>query len=109
MPPRLPPMARSPARRFMVRETKVLSPQEAVFKLTGLPAQTLGLSDRGVLRAGARADVAVFDPSNFGDTATTFEPNRLAVGMRHVIVNGVHALRAGALTANRGGAVIRRQ
>jgi N-acyl-D-amino-acid deacylase len=95
--------------RFMVRETKVLSPQEAVFKLTGLPAQTLGLSDRGVLRAGARADVAVFDPSNFGDTATTFEPNRLAVGMRHVIVNGVHALRAGALTANRGGAVIRRQ
>jgi N-acyl-D-aspartate/D-glutamate deacylase len=95
--------------RFMVREARALSPEEAVFKLTGLPAGTLGLRDRGVLRVGARADVSIFDPSEFGETATTFEPNQLAVGMRHVIVNGVHALCDGKLTGNRGGEVIRRQ
>jgi N-acyl-D-amino-acid deacylase len=95
--------------RFMVRETRALSPEEAVFKLTGLPARTLGLPDRGVLRAGARADVSVFDPADFGETATTFEPNRLAAGMKHVLVNGVLALRDGALTEARGGEVIRRQ
>jgi N-acyl-D-aspartate/D-glutamate deacylase len=95
--------------RFMVREAKSLSPEEAVFKLTGLPARTLGLKDRGVLRTGARADLAIFDPSEFGETATTFEPNRLAVGMRHVLVNGVHALSDGTLTENRGGEVIRRR
>jgi len=62
----------------------------------------------GVLRAGACADVAVFDAAAFGETATTFEPNRLARGMRHVVVNGVHTLRDGSLTGSRGGQVIRR-
>jgi N-acyl-D-amino-acid deacylase len=95
--------------RFMVRETGLLSAEEAVFKLTGLPARTLRLRDRGALRPGARADVSVFDPALFGETATTFEPNRLANGMKHVFVNGAHTLRDGALTGVRGGEVIRRQ
>ena len=94
--------------RFMVRETGILSAAEAVRRLTDLPARTLGLSDRGVLKTGARADLAVFDPTRFGETATTFEPNQLADGMRHVVVNGAITLADGQLTGERAGTVIRR-
>jgi N-acyl-D-amino-acid deacylase len=94
--------------RFMVREERLLSPAAAVHKLTGQPAARLGLSDRGVLRPGSRADVAIFDPERFAERGTTFEPNQLADGMRHVLVNGVHTLRDGRLTGDRGGIVLRR-
>jgi N-acyl-D-aspartate/D-glutamate deacylase len=94
--------------RFMVRDTGLLSAQEAVHRLTGLPAERLGLGDRGVLRAGARADVAVFDPGSYGERGTVYEPNRLAAGMRHVVVNGAVTLEDGALTGERNGAVLRR-
>jgi N-acyl-D-amino-acid deacylase len=94
--------------RFMVVEEKLLSPAEAVHRLTGQPAERVGLSDRGVLRPGARADVVVFDPGRFAERGTVFEPNVLAEGMRHVIVNGVPTLRDGALTGERGGMVVRR-
>ncbi len=93
--------------RFMVRETGILSAAQAVHRLTGLPARTLGLADRGVLRPGNQADLAIFDPARFGETATTFEPNRLAEGMRHVVVNGTVTLADGTLTGERGGTVIR--
>jgi N-acyl-D-aspartate/D-glutamate deacylase len=93
--------------RHFVRDTGRLSPQEAVRRITSLPASRLGVSDRGVLRAGAWADVAVFDPSAFAERGTTFEPNRPAVGMKHVLVNGVLTLEDGRLTGNRGGAVLR--
>ena len=89
--------------RFMVRQTRALTPADAVHRLTGLPARTLGLAGRGVLAAGSHADIAVFDPRTFGERATTFEPNQLAAGMRHVMVNGVMALRDGALTGERTG------
>ncbi len=95
--------------RFMVRERGALSAAEAVHRLTGMPAQVLGLADRGALRAGARADIAGFDPAVFGERATTFEPNQPATGMRHVVVNGVETLRDGILTGARGGEVIRRR
>jgi N-acyl-D-amino-acid deacylase len=94
--------------RFMVRQTRALTPQEAVHRLTGLPARILGLVDRGVLRTGARADIAVFAADEFAERATTFEPNQLAAGMRHVVVNGRLALRDGTLTGERSGQVIRR-
>lgn len=94
--------------RFMVRETRLLSPQAAVNRLTQLPAERLGLRDRGVLREGARADIAVFDPKSFGERGTTFEPNQLAVGMRHVVVNGIVTLQDGNPTGKRSGAVLRR-
>ena len=61
-----------------------------------------------MLRPGARADVTVFDPERFAERGTTFEPNQLADGVRHVLVNGVHTLREGELTGERGGAVLRR-
>ena len=61
-------------------------------RLTGMPAKILGLSDRGAIRVGARADIAVFSADEFGERGTTFEPNQLAHGMHHVIVNGVVTL-----------------
>ena len=95
--------------RFMVRETKALTPAEAVHRLSGFPARILNLSDRGAIRRGARADIAVFDPATFGERATTFEPNQLATGMAHVVVNGTLTLHEGALTGERGGQVLRRR
>ena len=95
--------------RFMVREKKALTPEEAVYKLTGLPATILGLGDRGVLRSGAWADIAIFDPETFGERGTTFEPNQLAEGMRDVLVNGKLTLKQGKLTGERKGKVIRRE
>ncbi len=94
--------------RFMVRDERLLAPEDAVFRLTGQPAERIGLSDRGVLREGARADVAVFDPEAFGERGTVYEPNLLATGMRHVLVNGVPTLRDGELTGERAGQVLRR-
>ncbi len=95
--------------RFMVRDTKALSPAEAIRRLTGLPAQVLNLPDRGAIKRGARADIAIFAPATFGERATTYEPNQLATGMAHVLVNGVLTLYEGALTGERGGQVMRRQ
>jgi N-acyl-D-aspartate/D-glutamate deacylase len=94
--------------RFMVRGERLLGPAEAVHRLSGAPADRIGLADRGRLRPGARADVAVFDPAAFEERGTTFEPNRVAVGMRHVLVNGVPTLRDGRLTGERAGRVLRR-
>jgi len=94
--------------RFMVRDEQLLSPAQAVHKLTAQPAARIGLSDRGRLAPGARADVTVFDGDRFAERGTTFEPNRLAAGVREVFVNGVHTLRAGELTGERGGRVLRR-
>jgi N-acyl-D-aspartate/D-glutamate deacylase len=92
----------------MVRDEQLLSPEDAIHRLTGQPAERIGLSDRGVLREGARGDVVVFDPAAFRERGTVFEPNLLADGMRHVIVNGVPTLRDGVLTGDRGGMVLRR-
>ena len=89
-------------------ETQTFTPEAAIFKITGQPARTLGLTDRGVIRKGAHADLAIFDPETFGETGTTFEPNQMAVGMTHVLANGVPTLRDGALTGERAGEVLRR-
>ena len=94
--------------RRMVRETGAFGPADAIRKMTGQSAERLGLSDRGVIRKGARADLAVFDADEFGETGTTFEPSRVARGMVYVLVNGVLAVRDGALTGDRGGQVLRR-
>ena len=92
----------------MVRETGTFSPEEGIAKMTGMPAARLGLADRGVIRRGACADLAIFDAATFAETATTFEPNQVATGMVHVLVNGVVTMRDGALTEERAGAALRR-
>jgi N-acyl-D-aspartate/D-glutamate deacylase len=94
--------------RSLVRDWRLLKPEEAVHRLTGMPAKILGLSDRGAIRVGARADIAVFSAEEFGERGTTFEPNQLAHGMRHVVVNGVATLSDGALTGARAGQVLRK-
>ena len=94
--------------RHFVRDKKTLSPQEAIRRITSLPASRLGLTDRGVLRVGAWADLAIFDPVTFTERGTIFEPNQTALGMHHVIVNGKVALKDGELTGERSGQVLRR-
>jgi N-acyl-D-amino-acid deacylase len=93
--------------RFMVREHQLLSPAAAINRLTGLPARRLGLSNRGVLKPGAYADLVVFAPDRYGERGTTFEPNQLADGVVHVLVNGIPALMNGVVTNERAGHVIR--
>ena len=93
--------------RYFVRDNKILSTEEAIRRLTSLPAGRLGLKDRGVIREGACADLAIFDPATFAECGTVEQPNQTAVGMIHVVVNGVVTLENGSLTNNRGGQVLR--
>lgn len=91
-----------------VREQGALTWEDAVRKMSGLPAATIGLVDRGRLAPGMAADVVVFDPATVLDHATFAEPMRPSVGIRHVLVNGRLALRDGAPTGQRAGRPLRR-
>ena len=81
-----------------VRDEKIVALTEAVRRLTSLPAANLGLEGRGLLKAGMFADVVVFDPATIADRATFERPHQYAVGMKHVLVNGVQVLRDGEHT-----------
>lgn len=81
-----------------VREEKALSLQEAIRKLTSLPAANLSLRDRGRLLHGYFADVVIFDPASIQDHATYEKPHQLATGVRDVLINGRWALRDGEPT-----------
>ncbi|MGA8154588.1 MAG: D-aminoacylase [Terriglobales bacterium] len=78
-----------------VREQKVLSLPDAVRKMTSLPAQILGLTDRGWLRPGMAADITIFDPEKVSDTATFEDPSRYPAGIPYVIVNGIVVIDQG--------------
>lgn len=91
-----------------VREQKLLSLEQAVHKMTQMPAQRLGLADRGVLRAGAVADVVVFDANTIVDQSTFTEPHQYPKGVGTVIVNGVVAVEKGTPTGARAGTVVTR-
>jgi N-acyl-D-amino-acid deacylase len=81
-----------------VREEKVIPLQEAVRKLSGFPASTLGLNDRGLLQPGYFADIAIFDADKIQDHATYAEPHQYATGMVHVLVNGTSVVTDGKHT-----------
>jgi N-acyl-D-amino-acid deacylase len=93
--------------RYFVQEKKSIKLEEAVRRITSLPASRIGIKDRGTIRKGAWADIAVFDPATFRERATTFEPNQLATGMKHVLVNGVVTLKNGERTGQHGGHALR--
>jgi len=91
-----------------VREKHVLTLEDAVRKMTSLPAHRLGLTDRGVLREGAVADITIFDPATVKDMGTYTNPHQYPVGVPYVIVNGVPVVDAGVFTTRRPGKVLRR-
>ena len=93
--------------RKYVREDKLLSLEEAVRKMTALPAQKMRLADRGVLKAGMWADLVVFDPDLIADKATFAQPNQLSVGMDYVLVNGIPVIAAGKATGAKPGKILR--
>jgi len=89
-----------------VRERRILRLEDAVRKMTSLPANRLGLADRGLLRPGMKADLAIFDPDVIADRATFSQPHQYAVGVRHVTVNGRFVLFDGNITSERPGSVL---
>jgi N-acyl-D-amino-acid deacylase len=91
------------------REEKVLELEDAVRKMTSLPARVLGLDDRGLLRPGFAADVVVFDPETVADRATFEAPFETPVGIGEVIVNGTLVVRDGRTTGETPGQILRRR
>jgi N-acyl-D-amino-acid deacylase len=89
-----------------VRDKKLLPLEVAVQKMSAFPAQRLGLSDRGVLRQGLKADIAVFDPARVRDTATFEKPHSYAEGVHYVVINGQVVFENGKMTAARPGRVL---
>ncbi len=91
-----------------VREKNVLTLESAIHKMTGMPAATLRLNDLGTVRAGARADITIFNADSVLDLATFQEPHQYPAGIPYVIVNGRIAVDAGRFTGARAGRVLRR-
>ena len=86
-----------------VRDEKLFSLEEAVRKMTSLPARRLGLQDRGILRTGLKADLVAFDPATIRDTATFEKPQQYPEGIPYVLVNGKLVLDEGERTKERPG------
>ncbi len=90
-----------------VREERIIPLEEAIRKLTLLPATNTGIRDRGALRVGYYADIVVFDPGTIADRATFEQPHQYSVGMRDVFVNGVQVLANGEHTGAKPGRFVR--
>jgi N-acyl-D-amino-acid deacylase len=91
-----------------VRERKVISLEEAVRKMSTLPARHFGFGQRGEIREGWAADLVIFDPATVGDVATFDAPHAYPTGITHVLVNGRMVVRGGATTDARGGQLLRK-
>jgi dihydroorotase/N-acyl-D-amino-acid deacylase len=90
-----------------VREQKLLTLEDAIRKMTSRSASRVHLVDRGLLRSGYYADIVIFDPQKVSDVATFEDPNRHAVGMEYVIVNGQLVIDGGKQTGARPGRALR--
>jgi N-acyl-D-amino-acid deacylase len=90
-----------------VRELKLITLEDAVRKMTSLPAQTFGLRDRGLVREGMAADLVLFDDAAVSDPSTFDRPHQYAAGFSYVVVNGAVVLDAGHMTGARPGAALR--
>jgi len=89
-----------------VREEKLLTLEDAIRKMTSLPASRVGFRDRGILRPGMIADVVIFDPNTIKDVATYENPNRYSIGIHYVFVNGQPVAAEGKITSLRPGRVL---
>ena len=94
--------------RQAVRERNELSWEEALRKITSMPAEIAGIENRGKLKEGFWADMVVFDPDRIGDRATFQDPHQFPEGIRHVMVNGEWVVKDGEPTGHRPGKVLRR-
>jgi len=92
---------------YYVREQKLLTLQDAIHRMSSLPAQNLNFRHRGALKVGYHADIIMFDPDRIQDHATYEKPHQLATGMVHVFVNGIQVLRNGEHTGKLPGRVVR--
>ena len=93
--------------QYYVRDRKVLGLEDAVQKITSVPARRLGLKDRGRLRAGYKADICVFDPATIASNCTAKHLRRYASGIAHVLVNGRLSMHNGVRTQKNSGEVLR--
>ena len=90
-----------------VREKGVLTLEEAVHKMTSMPAMQFGQDDRGLVQVGKFADITVFDADTVQDRATYTDPHHYSVGIVHVLVNGIPVIKDGSLTGAKPGTVLR--
>lgn len=90
-----------------VRKRKVITLEDAIRRMTSLPARTFSLSDRGLVREGMAADLVIFDPAKVQDKSTYTQPHQYTEGMDFVLVNGKVAVADGKVTAERGGQILR--
>ena len=90
-----------------VRELKLITLEDAIRKMTSLPAQTFGFRDRGLIREGFAADLVVFDENTILDQATYDKPHQFPTGISYVLVNGETVLANGAMTEARPGVALR--
>ena len=93
--------------QYYVRDRQALTLEQGIAKLTSIPADRLGLKNRGRLKRGHQADVCVFDQANIASNATARNPRRYASGIAHVLVNGRLSMRDGVRTNENAGRVIR--
>jgi N-acyl-D-amino-acid deacylase len=91
-----------------VRERKLFELEEAVHRMSGVPAQVFGFADRGEIRAGAIADLVLFDADKVIDRAQFSNPKQIAAGIEHVWVGGVESYADGKVSGSRNGRVLRR-
>ena len=91
-----------------VREEHLLSLEQAINKMTGMPAARLGLADRGCVRAGCVADLTLFDAERVSDVGTFTDPHHYPVGIPWVFINGEAVVANGVMTAARPGRVVRK-
>ena len=94
--------------RKFVRESKLLTLEQAIWKMSGFPAKRFGLKGRGEIKEGSSADLVVFDPTSIADRSTWADPIQPAIGLNYVLVNGEIVLAKGTITSHLPGRILRR-
>ena len=89
-----------------VREDKVLTLEDAIRKMTSLPASRMGLKDRGLLKEGNKADITIFDPKTVSEVGTFTDPHHYPIGIKHVLINGKFSIKNEEFIGKKNGAVL---